>query len=116
MKPEQKRLLQRFDRLSAEQQNTILAFVEFLASRNLALEPEVARQTPQPIPRPTSESVIQAVKRLRATYPMLDSSALLHEISSFVMKHAVYGKPAAEVIDELEAFFTGQYAAHKDAR
>ena len=114
MKADEKKLLRLFGTLPAEQRETVLAFVEFLSARNPAPEVAVA-DTPQPIPRPAGESVIKAIKRLRATYPMLNPDALLHETSGFMMKHVMHGKPAAEVIDEMEALFAKHYQAYKDS-
>ena len=114
MKPEEKKLLRLLETLSAEQQDTVFAFVEFLAARNPAAE-TVVPQEPLAIPRPAEESVVKAIKRLRETYPMLNPDKLLHETSSLMMKHVMHGKPAAEVIDELEALFARYYEAHKDS-
>lgn len=113
-KQNEKKLLRLYDGLSAEQQDTVLAFVEFLSARNPA--PGVAvPQTPQSIPRPAEESVVKAIKRLRETYPMLNPDKLLHETSGLMMKHVMNGKPAAEVIDELEALFAGHYQSFKSS-
>jgi hypothetical protein len=113
-KQSEKKLLRLFGELSAEQQDTVLAFVEFLSVRNPA--PAVAvPQFPQPIPRPAEESVVKAIKRLRETYPMLNPDKLLHETSGLMMKHVMNGKPAAEVIDELEALFAGHYQSFKSS-
>lgn len=110
----EKKLLRLFGGLSAEQQDTVLAFVEFLAARNPA-PAAVVPQTPQPIPRPAEESVVKAIKRLRETYPMLNPDKLLHETSGLMMRHVMNGKPAAEVIDALEALFAGHYQSFKDS-
>ncbi len=114
MKPEEKLLLRRLEMLSAEQRDTVFAFVEFLAARNPAEDVAIPHE-PLDIPRPAEESVIKAIKRLRETYPMLDLDKLLHETSGLMMKHVMHGKPAAEVIDELEALFARYYEKHKAA-
>ena len=114
MRTEQKKLLRLLDTLTAEQQDTVCAFVEFLAARNPAVE-VVAEQEPLDIPRPEQESVVKAIKRLRETYPMLDLDKLLHETSGLMMKHVMHGKPAAEAIDELEALFARYYEMHKNS-
>lgn len=112
MKTVEKKLLRLLETLSAEQQDTVLAFVEFLASRNPAVEAAVP-QEPLEIPRPAEESVVKAIKRLRETYPMLNTDQLLHEASGFMMKHVMHGKPAVEAIDELETLFVRYYESHK---
>lgn len=113
MKPEEKKLLRLLETLPAEQQDTVFAFVEFLAARNPAAEVAIP-QEPQAIPRPSEESVVKAIKRLRKTYPMLNPDKLLHETSGLMMKHVMHGKPAAEVIDEVEALFARHYELHKE--
>ncbi|MFA7241692.1 MAG: hypothetical protein WC091_16395 [Sulfuricellaceae bacterium] len=110
---EEKRLLQLYASLSAEQQETARAFMEFLASRQPAVEEKTVSETPLPIPRPATESVVKALKRLRATYPMLDPDKLLHEASSHMQQHLLQGKPAATVIDELEILFARHYEAYR---
>ena len=112
MKPEEKKLLRLLETLSAEQQDTVFAFVEFLAARNPAADIAVP-QEPLAIPRPGEESVVKAIKRLRDTYPMLNTDKLLHEASGFMMKHVMHGKPAVEAIDEMEALFVRYYESHK---
>ena len=58
---------------------------------------------------PTEESVIAAVKRLSATYPMLNKDSMLHETSALVAQHLIHGRHATEVIDELEMIFLQRY-------
>lgn len=114
MKQDEKKLLRLLDALTDEQRDTVIAFVEFLVARNPAAtvaEP----QEPLPISRPDDESVVKAIKRLRETYPMLNPDKLLHETSGLMMKHMMNGKPAAEVIDEMEALFARYYLAYKES-
>lgn len=115
MKPEEKKLLRLLETFSAEQRDTVFAFVEFLAARNPVVDDAVP-QEPLAIPRPAEESVVKAVKRLRETYPMLNPDKLLHETSGLMMKHVMHGKPAAEAIDELEALFARHYEKHGEDR
>ncbi len=106
-KPE-KRLLALFERLPEAERNSLLDFAEFLVERAGATQPEVAQQ-PLEIPRPAEESVVAAMKRLRETYPMLDHSKMLHEASGLMAEHMMQGRPAPEVIDELELMFARHY-------
>ncbi|TCV90085.1 Crp/Fnr family transcriptional regulator [Sulfurirhabdus autotrophica] len=103
-----KKLSKLFRSLPDAQRQTLLAFAEFLAARG---QEGVVKEIPQvnPIPRPSEESVIRAIKRLRATYPMLESGKLLNETSSAMTQHAMHGKPAVEVIDQLEVVFKSHY-------
>lgn len=45
---------------------------------------------------------------------MLDRSAMLNDTSSLMAGHIIRGRPAAEVIDELEALFARQYAKYRE--
>jgi 2-polyprenyl-6-hydroxyphenyl methylase / 3-demethylubiquinone-9 3-methyltransferase len=55
------------------------------------------------MPRPAVESVVKAIKRLMATYPMLARDKLLNDTSALMTQHVVHKRPAVEIIDELEA-------------
>ena len=107
MKRNEKDLLKCLRALPAEQQETLFAFAEFLVARTRETPQEYG--APASIPRPEEEKVVQAIKRLRLTYPMLDHGALLHEISEHMTQHLMLGKPAAEVIDALEQVFRQRY-------
>jgi hypothetical protein len=63
--------------------------------------------------RPAEESVVAAIKRLRRTYPMLDGGSLLNETSALMAAHVLQGRPAAEVIDALEALFSARFDAYR---
>lgn len=104
-----KRLVKLFEQLDAGGQETLLAFAEFLSARRAA-EP-VSPGSPLAIPRPAKESVVQAIRRLRETYPMLDHGKMLHEVSRLMGQHVLHGRPAPEVIDELELLFRARYEA-----
>ena len=53
--------------------------------------------------------MVVAIKRLRATYPMLDPAKLLNETHDLMTQHVMQGRKAAEVIDELEVLFRRYY-------
>ena len=95
------------DRLTAEHRQSLLNFAEYLLSRQPDLAPvelEVAD-----IPRPRSESVIGAIRRLSETYPMLDRAKLFNEASSLMAQHVLQGSKADATIDQLETLFRGRY-------
>ncbi|VAW59650.1 hypothetical protein MNBD_GAMMA11-2276 [hydrothermal vent metagenome] len=96
-----------FDELPEKDQHTLFEFAEFLKSRAVALTPKITQ--PLNIPRPGEESVVAAIKRLKQNYPMLSQKTLLNETSEFMMQHMMHGKPAIEVIDELEIVFETHY-------
>lgn len=107
-----RRLLTLFRELPADRREMVLAFAAFLASRSDA-EAE-ARVAPPPAPRriarPAGESVVAAIKRLRASYPMLAPQSLLDETARLMGEHVLQGRSAVAVIDDLEAFFQARYA------
>lgn len=107
IKPSNQRLLKLFNQLDSANQTTILAFIEFLAARQES-QPIVIPK-PELLPRPENESVVKALKRLKASYPMLESDALLHTSSALMTEHIMQGRPASEVIDELERLFASAY-------
>jgi hypothetical protein len=116
VKSDEKRLLELFGRLGDSQQGTLIAFGEFLvtrASANGEAAPSVPDQ-PLPIARPDTETVVMAIKRLTQTYPMLDRRKLLGDTSKFVAQHALEGRPAVEVIDELEVVFSRHFEGMRD--
>jgi hypothetical protein len=109
---EGKKLLRLFRDLSPARQAALLEYAGFLASRDEAEGLNAVPQEPVHIPRPEQESVVKAIQRLMASYPMLDRNKLLHETSAQMTRHVMQGIPAVEVIDELEVIFRRQYEAH----
>lgn len=105
----ERKLLGYFRPLSDAQQQTLLAFAEFLSGHNQDEQPVAASMQPMPIVRPEQESLIKAIKRLNATYPMLERNKLLHETSNQMTRHVIHGVPAVQVIDELEVVFRRHY-------
>ena len=107
MKRDEKQLLDLFERLAPEQQDRLIAFAEFLGGS--AADVAGTASGPVGIPRPGGETVQMAIRRLVQTYPMLDRRRLMMEASQFMAQHALEGRPAHEVIDELEAVFARHY-------
>lgn len=108
LKSEEQKALKLFRALSCAQQQTVTSFMEFLQSQGESASAGKPLQ-PDPIPRPDKESVVKGIKRLRATYHMLDQNGLFNETSQHMTSHLLHGKPAAQVIDELEAMFAQHY-------
>jgi hypothetical protein len=107
---DQQRLLHLFRQLPVSERQSLLSYAEFLFERT---GPQVRgaaeRALPRAIPRPESESVVAAMRRLSQTFPMLDKDGLFHEASALMTAHVMQGRPAAEVIDELEVVFRRHY-------
>lgn len=115
--PAKRRLLELYDALEERDRATLTALAEYLAGRHAGgVEPLAAVPEPDPIPRPSEESVIAAIRRLSRTYHMLDKSTMLHDTSALMSAHILQGRPATEVIDELEALFLGHYERHRAGR
>lgn len=101
-----KRLQEIFSKLTPVAAQQLLEFAEFLLLRH-AVAP--APLPLQDIPRPPQESVVKAIKRLAATYPMLDRAKMLHETSALMTQHVMQGRDAVAVIDDLEKMFQQHY-------
>ena len=110
MNKDEKKLLENFRQLPDDSRKSLLDFAQFLCHRDgdagTGISPELV-----PIERPAEETVIAAIKRLAATYPMLDRDKLLNETSSLVSQHVLQGRQAGDVIDELEEIFKTHYDA-----
>lgn len=102
----QRRLLEMLGRLPADKAELVREFVEFLNAR-YGRDGEILE--PVDIPRPQDETVVRAIKRLRASYPMLDAAKLLPETSELMTQHAMGGRDRVAVIDELELVFRRHY-------
>jgi hypothetical protein len=101
-----KRLLEILDALPEAQETALLEYAEFLAQRHGGPREITA---PLEIPRPAKESVVKAIQRLGATYPMVDRGKILNETSVLMTQHVIHGRAATEVIDELEILFRRHY-------
>ncbi len=114
MSTDRERLSELFATLDPEGRRTLLALAEFLVARGAQERPidDAAPELPRDLPRPDSESVVAALKRLRRSYPMLDSAPLLDAAARLVTAHVLHGRAADEVIDELETLFAEAYARH----
>lgn len=99
----------------------MLRFAAFLAGEqpasesNEAAKQEIGEDSPSEIPkpqlieRPQNERVVDALKRLSAAYPMLEKKKLLDKASGLVAQNIMFGKPAKDVIDQIEKLFAEAY-------
>ena len=106
------RLAEIYAKLGEQDRRSLLDFAEFLLQR----EPDSGKigagagpASPELLPRPESESVVAAIKRLSGSYPMLDKQVLFSKTSELMSAHLLQGRDAKEIIDELEAVFQQQY-------
>jgi len=116
--------------LTAEQRRTVIDFARFLVEENKqrGVAPdgpggavadaagEGAAAPPAPvaserldIPRPADEKPVHALKRLKATYPMLTGESLFSEAANLMMRHHMMGHDGGEVIDAMERLFATAY-------
>ncbi len=119
MNETEQRLLGLLRQLGATDQAGLLAFAEFLCSRQPAVAASNPRPQaipePEPVERPPVESVVAGLKRLARTYPMLDKSEMLSATSDLVATHIMQGTDPAAVIDQLEEIFREHYAQFRSA-
>lgn len=101
--------------LKPDDQFALLRFAEFLAySATQSESIKTSLPLPEDIERPQEESVIMAIKRITATYPMINKDKLLHQTSELMAGHVMQGRSAPDVIDELEQLFAQHYQQLKN--
>ena len=112
---EQRELLALYTSLSEADKLSLVNFGRFLASQQAQVEAagavESVSEKPLDIPRPQNESVIKAISRLSKTYPMLEKKNLIDGTSVLMSAHVLQGRPAEQVINELELLFEEHYVA-----
>jgi len=102
-----------FGKLDEDRQQQLLDFARFLVDRHPQQEEIISE--PVQIERPEEETVVGAMKRLSATYPMLDKQHLFNEASALMTEHMLQGRAAEEVIDQLEEVFLRHYKKIKES-
>lgn len=106
-------LLRLWDQLAEPQRLSLLDYAAFLQQRDLEQSSAPTQpELPKVITAEPGESVIAAIKRLRASYFMLNTDQMLNETSSFMAQFMLQGRPAAEVIPDLEAMFEKHYQTY----
>lgn len=107
MTREERELLRLYRMLPARERGSLIDYAGYLAEQ-AGNEPTLVAEK-VPIPRPSEESVVAAIKRLTATYPMLEPEQLLNDTAGLMTQHVTQGRSAVEVIDELERMFLSAY-------
>jgi len=64
---------------------------------------------PKIIPAPENENVIKAIKRIAKMYYMVDKSKMLDTTSTLMTEHLVHGRPAQEIVADVEKGFKQEY-------
>ena len=98
-----KELIKLFESLDEERRASLLDYAGFLLSRSGPVKKKIIE--PLDIPRPEEETVVGAIKRLKETYPMIESMAVFSSASSLMTAHMINGRDVIEVIDEMEELF-----------
>ena len=109
MKSEEKKIASLYKKLSQPDQQSLMAFAEFLDARSIAVVVDEPIAKPLEIAAKKNESVIGALKRLYQMYPMLDKSKMLNDTSVLVSQHVIQGREKQEVIQDLEVIFKEHY-------
>ncbi len=107
MKRDAKALADLFKTLDKDRQKSLFDYAEFLQSKGGIVKQEIAE--PVDVPRTENETVVGAIKRLKQTYPMIDSMEVFAVASNLMTDHMVKGRDAEEVINEIEALFDDTY-------
>jgi len=102
-----KKLIELYEVLNDERQNSLFDFASYLYSLGDLVNQEIAE--PENIPRPQKETVVGAIKRLKATYHMIESMSVFSDASALMTEHMVKGRDSVEVIDEMEKLFDRAY-------
>lgn len=113
MKPVEKKLLNNYRKLNEADKQALEKFAAFLTAN--ASEKTVPVAEVVLIEAKPNESVVAGLKRLSASYPMLDKSIMLNQTSSLMTQHIMQGREKTEVIAELELVFAEQYRVLKES-
>jgi hypothetical protein len=113
VREDERRLNRLYRSLGKEDRRTLLRFADFLAGSDEGAASDEPVHEPKHLPRPAKESVVGAIKRLSYSYHMLDRSVMLNETSTLMAAHVLNGRPAKEVIDDLETLFARYYADYR---
>ncbi len=99
--------------LSPPHRQSVLDYAGYLLAQYPPEPGERLTLKPQIIERPAEESVIAAIKRLKQSYHMLDTDALLNQASALMGQHLLQGREAHLVINELESLFETSYQEYR---
>lgn len=116
MSGKSKDLLSIYRQLDDRSRETLQAFAEFLLDRTREQSDHDSPidTCPRHEEPPPGEPVIAAIKRLRRTFPMLDAGSLFNETTVLMSGHVMGGRPASDVITELEVLFDKYYQLHNE--
>ena len=100
-------LIDLYDAMDDERKKSLCDFADFLYDQADPISKIIS--PPEDSARPEEETVVGAVKRLKAQYHMIESMAVFSAASSLMTDHMVKGRDVIEVIDEMEILFEEAY-------
>lgn len=100
-------LVELYESMDDERKLSLCDFGDFLYAKAAPISKEIP--APDEIQRPDTETVVGAVKRLKATYHMVESMSVFSAASALMTDHMVKGRDVVEVIDEMEILFEESY-------
>jgi CDP-glycerol glycerophosphotransferase (TagB/SpsB family) len=118
VKTETQQLIQLFEGLDQQGRNSLLDYAEFLSNKsqqNVSAQDPQVKHEPVYQERPSEETVLAAIKRLRVSYFMIDTDGMINQTSSLMTQFMLQGRPASEVIDDLELLFKDHYQKYLES-
>lgn len=113
MGSEKQRLIKLFEEMNDQRRTSLLDYALYLSQQPSKMPDDVLKEQeksqPLKTPRPDNENIVNAIKRLRASFFMLNTDGLLNETSALMGQFMVQGRAAEEVIDDLEIMFNSHY-------
>lgn len=100
-------LIALYEAMDDDRRRSLADFADFLFAQAEPVPREIAE--PVDIPRPEDETVVGAIKRLKESYPMVESMSVFSKASALMTEHMVKGRDRVEVIDEMEVLFAQAY-------
>jgi hypothetical protein len=100
-------LIDLYQAMDEKRKLSLCDFADFLYAQADPVLQEVL--PPEDISRPEKETVVGAIKRLKATFHMVESMEVFSDASALMTDHMVKGRDIVEVIDEMETLFEDAY-------
>lgn len=118
----ERKLCKLYSSLNDSDRLTLMKFAEFLFAESVSQDEKgkdipndtslaVSKPFPEPkiIPAPENENVIKAIKRIAKMYYMVDKSKMLDTTSTLMTEHLIHGRPAQEIVADVEKSFKQEY-------
>lgn len=96
-----------YEAMDDSRKQSLSDFADFLHAQSAPVSKQIS--PPNELPRPQKETVVGAIKRLKMTYPMIESMSVFSAASALMTDHMVKGRNVVEVIDEMQLLFENAY-------